>query len=293
MPKPNWAGGANGAVQGASAGSTFGPIGAVVGGITGGLGGLYGGGGGGGSSGNSGSSSGPRSMGEMRGNPNPQSGSFWSGTDPVDYQQTLLAPEQIPLYEQSVNAGLNRGAGGAFGDSADYYRDLLSNDPADFDMFARPEMRRFNEDIVPGLAEQFAGMGSGGLSSSGFRNAAVSAGTDLSERLGAIRANLRQQGAQGLFQAGQQGLQHHLENIHVPGQPGFLQGAASGIGQGIAQMGGDFMKSGGGSGGVSGGGSATSSGTSGSRAPSQSISRGGGVPGNGGFSQAQMGIPGR
>ncbi len=290
MPKPNWANGASGAVQGASVGSSFGPVGTVVGGITGGLGGLYSGGGGGGSSASKSGNSGQRSMGEMRGNPNPSGGGFFdflTGTDPVDYQQTLLAPEQIPLYDQSVNAGLNRGAGGAFGDSADYYRDLLSNDPADFDMFARPEMRRFNEDIVPGLSEQFAGMGSGGLSSSGFRNAAVSAGTDLSERLGAIRANLRQQGAQGLFQAGQQGLQHHLENVHVDGQPGMLQGMASGIGQGMAQMGGDFMKSGGGE---SVGANSSPYGGGGKPMGGQSISRGGGVSGNGGFTPAQMGV---
>ena len=116
---------------------------------------------------------------------------------PSDYQQTLLAPEQIPLYDQSVNAALNRGAGGAFGDTADYYRNLLSDNSEDYNAFARPEMRNFNENIIPGLSEQFAGMGSGGLSSSGFRNAAINAGTDLSERLGAIRANLRMQGAQG------------------------------------------------------------------------------------------------
>lgn len=268
MPKPNWANGASGAAQGASAGSAFGPWGAAIGGTIGGVTGVYSGGGGGSSKSKN---SDQRSMGEMRGNPNPQSGSFWSGTDPVDYQQTQLAPEQIPLYEQSVNAGLNKGAGGAFGDSADYYRNLLSDDSADFDMFARPEMRRFNEEIIPGLSEQFAGMGSGGLSSSGFRNAAVNAGTDLSERLGAIRGNLRTQAAQGLFQAGQQGLQHHLENVHVDGQPGFFQGAASGIGQAGMQMFGDYMKSGGGN---SGGGNAV--GANSSPYGNQSVSRGGG-----------------
>ncbi len=45
-------------------------------------------------------------------------------------------------------------------------------------------------------------------------NAAVSAGTDLSERLGAIRAQLRQQGAQGLQQLGQQALTPHYENTY-------------------------------------------------------------------------------
>lgn len=44
MPKPNWGGGATGAVSGATAGSAFGPIGSVVGGTLGFFGGLFGGG---------------------------------------------------------------------------------------------------------------------------------------------------------------------------------------------------------------------------------------------------------
>ena len=49
----------------------------------------------------------------------------------------------------------------SFGTAADYYRDLLGNDSADFNAFASPELRRFREQIVPDLSEQFAGMGSG------------------------------------------------------------------------------------------------------------------------------------
>jgi len=245
MPKPNWAGGAQGAASGASAGSAFGPWGAAIGGTIGGISGLYGGGG----SGRSKSAGTSQGMNSFRGNPNASKGGFMdflTGTPASDYQQTTLGPEQIPLYEQSVNAGMRPGAGGAFGTSADYYRDLLSNNPEDYQRFMAPEMRQFNEQIIPGLSEQFAGMGSGGLSSSGFRNAAVNAGTDLSERLGQIRANLRQQGAQGLFSIGQQGLNQYLENIHQPASGGFLQSAAPGIAQGAMSMGADYFKGSGG-----------------------------------------------
>lgn len=151
------------------------------------------------------------------------------GDPEQNYQQSLLSKEQQPLHEQLVNAGMNEGAGGAFGTSADYYRNLLSDDSADFNAFAAPELRRFNEDIIPGLSEQFAGMGSGGLSSSGFRNAAVNAGTDLSERLGAIRANLRSQAAQGLFNVGQAGLNPVVENIHRPATGGLVGAAAQAL----------------------------------------------------------------
>lgn len=152
---------------------------------------------------------------------------FLFGTPESFEEQSLLRKEQEPLYQQMINAGMGEGAGGAFGESADYYRNLLSNDSEDYNAFAAPEMRNFNENIIPGLSEQFAGMGAGALSSSGFRNAAVSAGTDLSERLGAIRAQLRQQGAQGLQNIGQAGLGQYKENIYRPAQPGLLQGAAN------------------------------------------------------------------
>jgi len=161
-----------------------------------------------------------------------------------NYKQSLLGPEQQGLYNQLLQSGQQPGAGGAFGQSADYYRNLLGNDSEDFNAYAAPEMRRFNEQIIPNLSEQFAGMGSGGLSSSSFRNAAVNAGTDLSERLGAIRANLRQQGVQGLQNIGQFGLGSFNENIHRPATSGLLGGVAQGIGQGLGQGAGMYMRGG-------------------------------------------------
>lgn len=164
--------------------------------------------------------------------------SFWTGSQGKFNQQSLLDKSQQPLYNQLQQANLGPGAGGSFGEAGDYYRSLLQNDNDTFNSFQAPELRRFREQTIPDLSEQFAGMGSGGLSSSGFRNAAVNAGTDLSERLGAIRAQLRQQGAQGLQSLGQQGLQQFNENVYTQGQPGALQGLFSGLGQGLGMTGG-------------------------------------------------------
>ena len=157
---------------------------------------------------------------------------FLTGTPEQRENVSTLRPEQEGLYNQAVNAGMGPGAGGAFGEAADYYRGNLSDNPADFNAFAAPALRQYNEQIVPGLSEQFAGMGSGGLSSSGFRNAQVQGATDLSERLGAMRANLRQQSAQGLQQIGQQGLGNYSQNmVTQPGSEGFLSQIAPAIGQ--------------------------------------------------------------
>lgn len=196
-------GAATGAVSGAVAGSSFGPIGTGIGALIGGLTG--------------GTKSGRK---------------FAQGTPEIRENVSTLRPEQEGLYDQLIRAGKGRGGHGAFGTSADYYRDLLSNDSADFQAFANPALRQYGEEIVPGISEQFAGMGSGGLSSSGFRNAQIQGATDLSERLGALRANLRQQGAQGLANIGQLGLGNFSHNMTTqPGTQGFLSQAAPIAGQ--------------------------------------------------------------
>src|SRR6185295_11160847 len=157
--------------------------------------------------------------------------SLFSGTPEKRENVSTLRPEQEPLYRQAVNAGMGRNAGGALGDSADYYRNLLSDNSADYNAFAAPAMRQYNQDIAPQISEQFAGMGAGGLSSSGFRNAQNQGSVDLAERLGAIRANLRQAGAQGLQNAGQIGLQNFSQNmVTQPGTEGFLSSVAPAIG---------------------------------------------------------------
>lgn len=160
-------------------------------------------------------------------------GSIWQGLfghPEQSYQRSTLGPEQQQGYNQLLGAAQGPGAGGAFGQSADYYRDLLSDDSSTANAMFAPETRRFNEQIVPGLAEQFSGYG--GIGSSGFRNAAVNAGTDLSERLGAIRASLRQQGAAGLQNIGQLGLNQFNENIQRPETHGLVGSAVEGFSKG-------------------------------------------------------------
>jgi hypothetical protein len=157
--------------------------------------------------------------------------SFLQGSPEEHTRTSTLMPEQMGLYNQSINAGMGRGAGGAFGTAADYYRDMLSDNPSDMDAFAAPEMRRYAEDIAPNIAEQYAGMGSGGLNSSGFRNAQNQAGVDLAERLGSIRANLRQNAAQGLTGIGQVGLGNYSKDVMTqPGSEGFLSQIAPALG---------------------------------------------------------------
>lgn len=162
-----------------------------------------------------------------------QLGRFFTGTPEKRENVSTLRPEQEGLYQQLVNAGQRPGAGGAFGTSADYYRNLLNDDSVDYNAFAAPMMRQYSQDIVPGISEQFAAMGAGGsgLSGSGFQNAQIQGATDLAERLGALRASLRQSGAQGLQNIGQIGLQPYSQNMVTrPGTEGFLSSVSPVIG---------------------------------------------------------------
>lgn len=168
---------------------------------------------------------------------------FFSGSPEKRENVGVLRKEQEPLYQQAVNAGLRPGAGGAFGQSADYYRGLLGDNSKDFEAFAAPQMRQYREEIMPGISEQFAGMGSGGLSSSGFMNAQKQGGVDLAERLGAIRASLRQAGAQGLQNIAQTGLGNYSQNMTTqPGTSGFLSSIAPALGSAATSYGADWLK---------------------------------------------------
>lgn len=156
---------------------------------------------------------------------------FLLGKKEQNYQQSLLSPSQQRLSEQRNRALLGPGSEGAYGTSADYYRDLLNANGQNYNQLAAPHLRQYQEEILPDIAESFAGMGSGATSSSGFRNASLRAGTDLAERLSMLRQQARMSGAQGLQGLAQQGLGIQTENILRPATGGFLEGAAQGAGK--------------------------------------------------------------
>lgn len=151
--------------------------------------------------------------------------------------------EQVPTMDQGQQDLLSQllgglsgqgGGGGALGGGMDFLQKLLSGDTSQFE---QPLMREFQENIIPQLAERFAGAGSGAQDSSAFQQSLGSAGAGLSERLGALRGGLQQQGLGQLSNLMNMGLgSKSFENVLHQGSPGFLGSLAPGVGSSLGFM---------------------------------------------------------
>lgn len=150
---------------------------------------------------------------------------------------STLNPQQEQIFNMlsSLFGGLGQQGG-------NYLSELLSGDSESFDRFAAPYKRQFEEEIVPGIAERFAGVG--GLSSSGFQQALGQAGAGLTENLASMREQLRSQIPGQIFSNLQNILGQQTRAL-VPKQKSrsFLQELLLGLSGGLGQAGGSFLTS--------------------------------------------------
>lgn len=151
---------------------------------------------------------------------------FLFGKKPETQQIPTMDPQQQQLLSQLLG-----GLGGPLKSGLGGLGSLLGGDT---EAFEAPAMRQFQEQIVPGIAERFSGIGGGAQQSSAFQQALGQAGAGLSERLAMQRAGLQQQGLGQLSQLLGLGLGQKPFGIGMqPGTSGFLGGLAPGIGAGI------------------------------------------------------------
>lgn len=166
---------------------------------------------------------------------------FLFGTKDKIKQQSLLTGGQNNLLNsllgQLTGQDINIGNNQLYRQGQDFLSGLLSGDSASYGNFAAPYMRQFNEQIIPGLAERFSGVGA--QSSSAFANALGGAGAGLLENLASQREGLRfnalgkalryaQQPVSNYSQLAQLGLgTQAFQNIQRPGTEGFLSKAIS------------------------------------------------------------------
>ena len=118
----------------------------------------------------------------------------------------------------------------------------LPGEQSSFAPIANQARSNFNENIVPGLAERFASLGSGGsLNSSAFGQSLSSAGAGLERDLAALQAQhgLQEQGLQSnnLFNLLSAGLKPQFDYGIAPGQNSGIRNVWEGVRQPLINAG--------------------------------------------------------
>ena len=164
--------------------------------------------------------------------------SFFGTKD--SFQQTpTLTPQQQQLINQLIG-----GLGGPTGQGIDLISQLLGGNQEFLKQLQAPEIRRFEEQTIPGLAERFSGAGA--QESSAFKQALGGAGAGLSENLAAQSGQLgmqaQQTGLQGLLSMLGLSQKPQFATSFQPGKSGALGGLFGGIGQGLGGISSIFNK---------------------------------------------------
>lgn len=160
-------------------------------------------------------------------------------------------PEMKPFNEQSLQSLLQLLQGGGlegnslYGSGASYLQNLLSGNPEAFRNFEAPYMQNFQQNIIPGIAERFAGAGTGAGagSSSALNNSLAQAGRNLQTDLAGLRSGLQmqalpqalgyaQQPISNIFGAAQAIPNQYYEN---PAKQGTLQELLKAFAQGAGK----------------------------------------------------------
>ena len=142
-------------------------------------------------------------------------------------QQQFGGTDLINFLQQSM------GEGGGFNAANQYDQSLLGQGPEAFNQFSQPYLQQFQEQILPMIAERFAG--GGALSSSGFGQALGGAASGLQAQLAQLFSQLQQQAAQGEYgqfnNQSQQALNYQPFSYNKQqGSGGILQPLAIGAG---------------------------------------------------------------
>lgn len=162
---------------------------------------------------------------------------FGSGEKTQQFQR--YTPQQQNAFSQLLG-----GAQKQLPQGLEFLSQLLTPQGGDEEMYQRPAMRQFYEDIVPGIAERFTGtFGPGSQRSSAFGQQLGQQGAALAERLAAGKFG-RQQSQQQMGLAGLGQLQNLLGAGLTPqfdyrinqGSPGVVGQFAGGLGQGLPQL---------------------------------------------------------
>jgi len=143
-------------------------------------------------------------------------------------------PQQEGLHNNILSQAMGmQQNGGGYDLAQQYFNNLLGgNQQQAFDQFSAPYMQNFQEQMLPQIAERFAGMGA--LSSSGFGQALGGAASGLQGQLAQLFSQLQGQAAGQQYnqynQLSQTGLNHQPFGYQQQqGSSGFLGNLLGGM----------------------------------------------------------------
>lgn len=154
------------------------------------------------------------------------------GDEGANEQLSLATPEQQSALQQYFANPLQNNQ--LYQSGSSYLQNLLgNNNPNAMAEFNAPYMQQFQQQIIPGLSERFAGMGTGAgaLNSSAFNQTLAQAGSGLQSTLAQLRQQLLGQASQQALGYAQQPYSNLLgglgvrqfENVYKPPTTGFGQ----------------------------------------------------------------------
>lgn len=154
-------------------------------------------------------------------------GKFLFGSDNQLNKLPTGTPEQEGLHNNILSQAMGMGQqGGGYDLANQYYNNLLGpNQSQAYNQFSAPYMQQFQEQMLPQIAERFAG--GGALSSSGFGQALGGAASGLQAQLAQLFSELQGQAAGHQYnqynQLSQTGLNHEPFLYHEQqGSHGFV-----------------------------------------------------------------------
>jgi len=163
------------------------------------------------------------------------------GSNTKTQQLPTMAPYQQQAFQGAIQNPINQTP--LYQSGASYLQNILSGNPEAFKAFENPLIQQFQQQIAPGIAERFAGAGTGGsaLSSSAFGNSLAQAGRNLSTDLAGLRANLQGNAAQQALGYAQQPYSNTAAFSQIspfaygiqPPTQGILGGLAQGFGSSL------------------------------------------------------------
>lgn len=163
-------------------------------------------------------------MGARTGGPKINWGKSSGGYKTGQFQN--FTPEQMQLFQQSF---------GHLGPDSFLGR-LASGDESQFEAMEAPAWSDF-QSVLGQLGSRFAGMGSGSMKSSGFKNTGTAAASQFAQKLQSQRLGLQNQAIKDLHGMSQDLLnQKPYENFYKKDEPSFWQK----IFQGALGIGGDI-----------------------------------------------------